>query len=64
MKISNGEVWIASNHFPDKKLPHICYGYEKDNVCHDCGHFNNEESANNFMEALCRMLGIADEVSE
>lgn len=56
MLLVKGDKSIGALHFPDKKLPHICYCVG--NNVYDCGRFNSEESAERFMKALSDLVGI------
>lgn len=56
MMLRKGDKYIGSFHFPDKKKPRIGYGLG----CgiYDCGQFNSEEDAEQFMSVLAEMVGI------
>ena len=56
MIIRKGDKSVGVYHFPDKWKPHICYSIG--NQVYDCGHFNNEDASDRFMDALAEMFGI------
>ena len=56
MILRKGDKSIGAYHFPDRKKPHICYSIG--NQVYDCGHFNNEDAAERFMNALAEMTGV------
>lgn len=56
MLLVKGDKSIGVLHFPDRKLPHICY-WVGNNV-YDCGRFNSEDAAERFMKALADIVGV------
>ena len=54
MVIQIGDKSVGFYHFPDKRTPHICYTVR--NEIYDCGHFNNEDAAERFMNALVELF--------
>ena len=54
--LSNGKVSIGVYQFHDRKRPSLCI-QEGNKIC-VYGHFNSEDGANEFMEALARMFGV------
>ena len=56
--LTNGEQSIGAYMLPDKKKPHICY--QDGNKIYDCGRFNNIDSAERFMCALAKLVGVKD----
>ena len=57
--LSNGKTSIGAYHFSDRKRPSLCVA-EGNKIC-VYGHFNSEDSASDFMDALAKMFGVVGE---
>lgn len=54
--LSNGKTSIGVYQFKDRKRPSLCIA-EGNKIC-VYGHFNSDQGADEFMEALARMIGV------